>query len=156
MSASSVLQLLLLGVVMLTSTASASPTQSTAGIPLFLWESEQLTSNRLAELKENDVIGQHGRVFENALDTSVPKPPSGFCKAFPGDASWPDPKLWEALGVALGEGALIANKPIGAVCYKNSEVHDEGRCQELLKVFPRPRTQYVNPFFTLGWSVGNS
>jgi hypothetical protein len=140
--------LLLLGevvaVICVAGTLSETPDRRR---PLFDWETKQLTPDYLVALKKNEVFWQHASLFDSAKGIDLRLPPSGFCKVFPGDASWPSSELWGALDVALGNGTLISNTPIGAVCYESARAYDRNKCDALLKVFSRPGTQYATDIF---------
>lgn len=73
-------------------------------------------------------------LFSFAALSELKPTPAGSCRVFPGDAAWPSPEAWAALGLAVGSGGLIKTVPIGASCYKNGPgTYDAARCQELVE-----------------------
>lgn len=65
------------------------------------------------------------------------------CKAFPGDALYPNETAWKVLDMLSG-GALIKTVPLGSACYEG-EHYDEEMCNFLIDNWNVSDTQYAPP-----------
>ncbi|KAH6603688.1 fad fmn-containing isoamyl alcohol oxidase [Trichoderma cornu-damae] len=116
------------------SSSPSPPSSSSVGVPLFGYETVRLTDDSLRHIR---VPPHLSRIF--SFDTAAPAIRPGECKPLPGDANWPSEEEWAALNDALGgEEALIKTVPLAAPCYKEWQVYDEDRCEELERDWADP------------------
>lgn len=104
-------------------------TKSNATAAYFAAETVQLTDGAVANLTALSLTNSTLLAFGALASAKSPAP--GTCKVFPGDATWPGPEAWNALGLAVGPGLLIPTVPIAAPCYVNSSwpgAFDAARC----------------------------
>lgn len=83
----------------------------------FDWENIQLTE---AETSNYPAIRFEGQ---------GPDPPERECRYIPGDQNWPSDAAWAKLNETL-RGALLAPRPLAAVCY-NGPLYNAARCEQL-------------------------
>lgn len=105
--------------------------------PLFDYERKKLTNEILSKLSS-----ENARLFSFDDDGVAPETRSGFCKAFPGDDTWPSMKIWDQLD-QLTDGALIPTSPLAAPCYKNWGVYNQAKCASITANFSDPYLQYA-------------
>jgi hypothetical protein len=101
------------------------PVNSSAGAPLFEWETTQLTDHAIAKLNRNQAA-----LVGFGDDTPNTTRSSGTCKTFPGDRQWPSHSTWSTLNNLL-DGALIKNVPLAASCYSSWPQYDSNECEKL-------------------------
>jgi hypothetical protein len=80
------------------------------------------------------------------------------CKTFPGDPAWPSPQEWSQLNASVN-GALLAPRPPGSVCYKSSPTFDLARCDFLVNnaSTANPNFWFQDPISVLvNWPQGNT
>lgn len=109
----------------------------------FDWENDQLTDAAIAD-SDPSLFGFGSDV--DAVSKSQPKPPK--CKAFPGDASWPSPAVWNKFNTTLG-GALIETVPLAAPCYSNWPQYDPVACQHVRDNWLSPHFHVDDPTSTM-------
>ncbi|KAJ5336750.1 FAD linked oxidase N-terminal [Penicillium brevicompactum] len=127
MAPSSSLKGILLAALLATGEAAASQrcsSKSSAGAPLFDFETIQLTDQVIGKLGQNQ-----SRLFGFGNNTTNPIP-SGSCKVFPGDQQWPSHPSWSTLNNLL-DGALIKTVPLAASCYSSWSQYDSEKCANL-------------------------
>jgi hypothetical protein len=90
----------------------------------FAWETSQLTDATIANSNAGSLFDFSSDEASNSSKAS----PLPACKAFPGDASWPSPAIWNLFNLTLG-GALIKTVPLAAPCYTSWPQHDAATCQ---------------------------
>lgn len=69
------------------------------------------------------------------------------CKAFPGDAAWPDESTWDVLNLLTGE-ALIKTVPLASPCYDDWGNYDADECAFLNEQWTNSSLQYGLAFHT--------
>ncbi|KAL8369951.1 hypothetical protein RB595_000349 [Gaeumannomyces hyphopodioides] len=130
----------LAAVVCIPNLASAVPAAvttgtSSAGTPLFQYETVQLGAEDVARLG-----GQHAPLIDFEHEGNpAPVLDADQCRAFPGTDSWPAQSAWDALDSALG-GALIPTVPAAAPCYRNWGKYDAEKCAAVV-------ANWTNPYF---------
>jgi hypothetical protein len=119
------------------------PISTASPQPLFLYENA-LTDELLKRVLETSKTTEHAHIFAfdngTAINQEVLK--SGACKAFPGDATWPSSRLWDAFNKTI-DGALIKTVPIAAPCYRNLGLYDAEKCAAIQRDFTNAYFQYV-------------
>lgn len=114
----------------------AAGTSSAAGTPLFQYETVQLRAEDVVRLG-----GQHASLLDFEHEGNpAPVLDADECRAFPGTDSWPAQSAWDALGGALGGGALIPTVPVAAPCYRNWGRYDAEKCAAVV-------ANWSNPYF---------
>lgn len=118
-----------------TVTATSTP----ANVPLFDYETVQLTDDVVAELQTNSAVAAFASFLEfgdanttSAVHTRQARS-AQHCKTMPEDALYPSKTVWELIDTLLG-GALEPVVPIGSPCYPNSTYnnYDAERCAHLV------------------------
>ena len=104
-------------VFLLWATCSAIPTASST---LFDYETHHLTDDQAAS---------YSPIRNNT------------CKAFPGDAEWPSPQVWDQFNQTLN-GALIQTVPLAAVCYRDWPEYNPERCNAITNRWNNSALQY--------------
>lgn len=110
-----------------------------AGIPLFEYESLHLSEENINHIRRRIPDKDFERLFAFDGGSTLR---SGECRAYPGDAAWPEKQDWDALDDLLG-GALIPTIPVAASCYHDWGVFDEEKCGDVIANFSNPYFQYV-------------
>lgn len=123
------------------------PEKKATGSRLFDFETIQLTDDVIKRLDgaTESQISKISRLvaFYNSFDIDDGKTRPGECKAFPGDADWPDNEVWDEFNSLLG-GALISTVPIAAPCYDSEwGPKDMTKCNDVISKFGTPPLQYV-------------
>lgn len=114
-----------------------------ANLPLFDFETVQLTDNVVAAIRDNADFGEYASHFEFEDTSNSPlsvrarrarRAPR--CKTMPGDDLYPSKAAWDTFDILLG-GALEKIVPIGSPCYNNSAYgnYDAAKCADLIKNF---------------------
>jgi hypothetical protein len=132
-----------LGVTLSVLISSATVWATTHGQPLFPYEENSLTDDKLQQLIESNEVKEAAPLFAFDHGTGVLDPDrlkSGACKAYPGDAQWPPQSTWDMFDRMLG-GALIKTVPLAAPCYRNLGVYDPNKCQAVRDSFFNQYTQ---------------
>jgi hypothetical protein len=130
----------LLGIAVL---ALSSAAQNTRKHPLFKYEDESLTDEKLSELLQTKGSPQTSHLFRFG-NGSTPNPDwlkSGACRVFPGDEGWPSQSVWDTFNKLLGRDALIKTVPLAAPCYQNLGVYDTAKCTTVRETFSNQYTQ---------------
>ncbi|OJJ48038.1 hypothetical protein ASPZODRAFT_63500 [Penicilliopsis zonata CBS 506.65] len=104
--------------------AQTVSSSSPAGVALFPGEAVQLTAAVLSTLSAE--LGEEDASLFSFGNTSV-SVEERKCKLLPGDADWPDDKLWETFDALLG-GALIRTVPLAAACYASWPEYNAAEC----------------------------
>jgi len=112
-----------------------------ANLPLFDFETVQLTDNAVAAIRENADFAEYASHidFEDSSNSTLSVRARRArralrCKVMPGDDLYPSRVAWDVFNVLLG-GALQKIVPIGSACYKDSGYgnYDAARCANLVK-----------------------
>lgn len=124
------------------------PTQSGAGAPLQPAETLQLTDDVVGRIATQQITREHAVYFafpNSAIGNKrlALQAAKSLCKAFPGDARWPDEDIWETFN-ALLDGALIPTIPIAAPCYDTKwGPKDAAKCDSAVSRSGDANFQYV-------------
>ena len=118
-----------------------APDVTAANLPLFDFETVQLTDNAVAAIRENADFAEYASHinFEDTSNSTLSVRARRArralrCKTMPGDDSYPSKAAWDVFDVLLG-GALQKIVPIGSPCYKDSVYgnYDAASCANLVK-----------------------
>jgi hypothetical protein len=116
-----------------------------AGVPLFEFETVQLTNSVVSSITGDPQISQVAKLIafgDGQVDNNKGKR-AGECKTFPGDQNWPKDEIWDEFNSLLG-GALISTVPIAAPCYDSEwGPKDLAKCNDIISKFGTPPLQYV-------------
>ncbi|KAK0111243.1 hypothetical protein ONS95_001616 [Cadophora gregata] len=102
---------------------------STGHVPLFNFETLQLTEEGLSQLDKNtSALFQ----FDNSDEATdeLERRSSRSCKVFPGDFLWPSDIFWDIFNWVLGNDALIKTVPLASPCY-NGAYYNAAKCATL-------------------------
>ena len=122
--------------------ATTIPGESSSGAQLFKPETTQLTDEVIRRIDADQATAEYSKLFHfNDPSNNSSLPPSGFCKSFPGDSTWPSKEAWDVFD-ALSGGALIPTVPLAAPCYKNWGIYSSERCAAVIANFSNEYYQY--------------
>lgn len=118
--------------------AEQVPQDSAASqVGYFSYETIQLTTQVIADLKAQNVGNPAILDFADAEATYVANGSEPNCKVFPGDPEWPSDSEWQGFDRLLG-GALIKGVPSAAVCYSDWPQYDPEKCTEVTNAWLDP------------------
>jgi len=143
------------GIAVALSISSTTFATSAHSHPLFDYEVNSLTDEKLSALLQRTTTQDDGGTHSNLArlfgfgNSSSPVNAgllkSGACKVFPGDEAWPSQSVWDGFDHLLGVGSLIKTVPLAAVCYRSMQgVYDAGKCAAVQEGFTNQYTQYVD------------
>ncbi|CZR65188.1 related to isoamyl alcohol oxidase [Phialocephala subalpina] len=122
--------------------AVPAPLSTTSGAPLLAWESFQLTQAVLTNLTNLNLTAISSFSFPG-----TGSPSTASCKAFPGDANWPSPIVWDVLDLLSG-GALIKTVPLAAPCYTSWPEYNATLCAAITASWNDPHLHTSDPTST--------
>jgi len=127
-----------------------------ASVELFEEETLQVTDDVIAELQNNEDVGELANLFAFGESEVVGERKRRVrrtlkCKTAPGDFLWPSTSTWKVFDLLLG-GALEKVVPIASVCYPESEFdnYDAAKCAEVTNNWAVGETQYVQSHVWVG------
>lgn len=130
--------------------ATQVETPPEASVELFTDETLQVTDDVIANLKNNENVGELADLFAFGDSEVISERKRRMrrtlkCKTTPDDLLWPSSFTWGVFDLLLG-GALEKVVPIASVCYPKSEFnnYDAAKCADVTNNWAVEETQYVH------------